>query len=60
MSMVTELFGEKILLASLAEVKAKIKTLPPTLKEKKAYTLADFARIKGIKLTVGDYFDIGV
>lgn len=57
MSMVTELFGEKILLASLAEVKEKIKSVPADRRERFGYLLNEYAIIKGIKLTKEDFDD---
>lgn len=60
MSLLTELFGKEILLASLAEVKEKIKNLPTEQKEKKSYLLKDYASIKGIILTQADYDEIGI
>ncbi len=58
MSMITELFGQEVLNASLEEVKGKINSLPPTLREKRAYLLKDFAELAGILLTEKDYRDI--
>lgn len=60
MSMITELFGEEILSASLEEVKEKINGLPNTIMERKTYLLHDWAAIKGIQLTQDDFNDIGV
>lgn len=57
MSLLTELFGDEIINASLAEVKQKIKSLPPSLKEKRSYLLKDYAAIKGIVLSAGDYLE---
>lgn len=56
MSLITELFGPEILLEDFQGVKAKIKDLPPTLAEKKAILLKEYASIKGITL-IGDDFD---
>jgi hypothetical protein len=58
MSMLTELFGLKILEASLEEVKAKINTLPPTQKERKSYLLHDWAAATGNKLEKNDFTDV--
>ena len=59
MSLLTELFGPAATLMGLDEVKEKIKALPPSLKEKKAYLLKDYAAITGIDITAEDYDDIG-
>jgi hypothetical protein len=60
MSLLTELFGEEILSASLDEVKAKIMSLPPVQQERKTYLLHDWAAIKGYTLTQKDFEDIKV
>lgn len=59
MSMLTELFGDEILHATLDQVKQKIKILPQTLKEKRAYLLKDFAAITGTILKEQDFRDVG-
>lgn len=58
MSLLTELFGDEIINASLAEVKQKIKNLPPTLKEKRLYLLKDYAAIKGIVVSTEDFDEV--
>lgn len=58
MSLVTELFGTEILTASLSELKEKIKQLPDVQKERYAYLLKDYAKIKGITLTKEDFDDV--
>ena len=58
MSLITELFGPEILLASLAGAKEAIKNAPPTLAEKKDILLKEYASIKGIILTKQDFNDI--
>lgn len=58
MSMITELFGDEILTASLSQVKEKIRSLPPALAEKRGYLLKDFASITGIFLTKEDFDDV--
>lgn len=58
MSMVTELFGEEILSNTLEEVKAKIRMIPPTSRERRSYLLKDYAAIKGITLTQDDFRDV--
>lgn len=60
MSMLVELFGDRILEASLNEIKAKIKGLSFGLKERRAYLLKEYAGYRGIKLTEGDFHDIGL
>jgi len=58
MSLLTELFGETILSASLAELKDKIKKLPPTQQERHTYLLHDWAAITGVKLSPKDFEDV--
>lgn len=59
MSLLTELFGDEAIHLSLDQIKRKIKSLPPTLQEKRAYLLKDYASITGIKLTKADFSDVG-
>lgn len=60
MSMITELFGEKILLADLEQVKLMIRGLPPTQKERRSYLLKDWAAATGNELEQSDYLDVEV
>ena len=60
MSMIVELFGVRILEASLDEIKTAIKSVPFGLKERKAYLLKEYATYRGITLTDGDFRDIGL
>lgn len=59
MSLVTELFGPKIVYATLDELKSKILRLPKIWSERKSYLLHDFARIRGLKLKHSDFTDVG-
>jgi hypothetical protein len=56
--MITELFGKDILTASLDVVKAKIRALPPTQKERRVYLLHDWAAATGKKLVEEDFLDV--
>ena len=58
MSLITIVFGEKILQASLTDIKKKIKELKTDRKERKSYLLKEFARINNILLTKKDFQDI--
>ena len=58
MSLLTELFGPEILLATLEEVKQQILNLPETIKEKKTILLNEYAQIKNITLIGQDFDDI--
>ena len=58
MSMIVELFGDRILEATLNEIKAKIKGLSFGLKERKGYLLKEYATYRGITLTDGDFRDV--
>lgn len=60
MSMITELFGEEILNATLDEVKSKINSLPPSQQERHSYLLHDWAAATGHTLTQDDFFDVEV
>ena len=59
MSLLTELFGQEALNDTLEEVKKKINSLPPSLKEKKTYLLHEFAILTGIFLKEEDYREVG-
>lgn len=58
MSLITEVFGDDILLASLAEVKQKIKNTPVDRRERRTYLLKDWAAIKGVKLSQIDFEEV--
>lgn len=58
MSLLIQLFGDKILQTSFADVKNKIKALPPTRTERRGYLLKEYASIKGIELTKKDFDDV--
>jgi hypothetical protein len=60
MSMITELFGEKVLSMHIDVVKNMIKHLPPTQKERRSYLLKDWAVATGNELTQDDYSDVEV
>lgn len=53
--MIIELFGQEAFYYTKEQVIQKIKNLPPSLKEKRAYILKDFAELTGILLTEKDY-----
>ena len=58
MSMITEIFGREVLYYTKEQVIQKIKSLPPSLREKRAYLLKDFAVLTGVVLTEEDYRDV--
>ena len=58
MSLLTETFGPEVLYDDLETVKLLIRSLPPSLAEKRSYLLSDYAQIMGILLTKVDYDDI--
>lgn len=58
MSLLMQLFGEKILQTSFADIKKKIRDLPPTRVERRGYLLKEYANIKGIELTKKDFDDV--
>jgi len=58
MSMITELFGNEILQASVDDVKEKIRALPPTQQERRYYLLHDWAAATGTELQESDFKDV--
>lgn len=60
MSMIVELFGDKILLADIEQVKLMVRGLPETQKERRSYLLKDWAAATGNKLEQSDYSDVEV
>jgi len=58
MSMITELFGDIVLTATVEEIKVLINGLPHTQEERRSYLLHDWASIRGITLTASDFLDV--
>ena len=59
MSLLIQLFGDAVINSNLEEVKKRIKALPPTRTERKAYLLKEFAEISHTILTKKDFRDVG-
>lgn len=56
--MLVELFGKEVLYQPLANVKAMIRSLPPSQKERRSYLLHEYAVLTDTELSDSDFKEV--